>query len=123
MGGSGSGSSGFTSRGGGGIGGGGRHGGSRFDCEDFTAKAAIRSPKKEIIKTISHGDILFLTLENRAAPILVVTDDGEIAGSLVVPEQADLVRCINKGNQYIAIVEKIEGGTCIVYIQSAEEDE
>lgn len=127
MGGSGSGSSSFTGSGGGGrstgkgMAGAGA-GSPKFDCSAFQTRASLRSPKKDVIDSLNVGDILDLRLTEKKPPVLAVTQDGEVAGSIVIPERDDLVKCMNKGTEYVAEVMSIEGGSCIVHVYAWEDD-
>lgn len=124
MGGSGPGTPGFRSRkrGVGGIGNGERSGSGKFDCDLFSAKTTLRSPKKSVIDTLDEGDLLDVKLTSGKPPINAVTEEDDIAGSIVIPEQDDLVKCIKKGSVYVVEVLSIEGGTCIVELFAVESD-
>lgn len=122
MGGSGSGSASFGRGGEGGGGGAGPGPKGGLDCFAFTAKTTLRSPKKDVVAQFEEGDQLGLMASNRSLPIVAANDSGQIAGSVVLPNQDQLLKCINKGVPFVAEVVRLEGGSCIVEIYAVESD-
>jgi hypothetical protein len=63
------------------------------------------------------GQVLDVELKDRKPPVLAITGDGEVAGTIIPSELSTLVGCIKKGYSYTAKVVKIDGGACTVEIQ------
>ena len=62
-----------------------------------------------------------MELKDKNPPILAMTKDGKLAGTIIPTNLSMLVDCIKKGYKYKATVVKIEGGSCTVDIQPKEE--
>lgn len=101
-----------------GSGGGGRSTGSPFSCEDFEATVMLTSAKPEVLEKLSVDDRLSVSASDGKLPLVALDKKRRIAGSIVLPEQAALLKCIKGGTHYIARVTSLEGGSCIVDISA-----
>jgi hypothetical protein len=59
---------------------------------------------------------LELVLDKGMLPLLALTDDGEVAGSVVPLTLEIILRCISKGRKFDAHVISKAGGACKVRI-------
>ncbi len=86
-----------------------------FDCTGFNTTATITSPNPEVLNDIAIDDFLFISI-GAQNELLVKNNSDEVAGSIVIPEQRDIISCIISGTSYIARVVSIKGGCCVVEI-------
>lgn len=105
------------SSGGGGAGSGG--GGFEFtDCSQIIERTILNSPDPAVIRTLSVKDILAVIVSDAGGATRVLVQNGSnIAGSITFGKLAALIDCIQQGNQYVAVVEQINGGSCTVQIR------
>jgi hypothetical protein len=101
---------------GGGGGGGGPVSPSRPDCSTLVFRTPLASPKPKVIAKLKKGDQLELIAQTAAGPAIVQTPQGEEAGS-ITSRLADLLRCLDEGYKYVAIVMSITGGNVEVEIR------
>ena len=85
------------------------------DCTRIMEKTILNSPVPEVVSTLKTGDILNVLLRERS--LVAVTEDNVVAGALTPPILPKIVECISEGYEYIAIVQSITGGRCIVEIR------
>lgn len=116
---------GAAGRGGGGGGGGGgmprgRGGGSKFDCDNFVATVMLTSVKPAVIAELTIDDVLWIQLTDGGEPVVAVDSEDQVAGSIVIIELDDLIKCIKAGTEYEARVKSIEGGACIIELYAVE---
>ncbi len=108
-------SSGGSSVAGGGGGGGG--GGSANDACDINETAPVNSPQPNVIRTLSVGDHLDVSLTGSAPRrTLQLIAPAGVAGSLTHRGALAISRCIDAGHDYDAEVLSISGGQVIVRI-------
>lgn len=84
-------------------------------CPILAFRTPLNSVDPKVLPKLSVGDELWV--DERGGVVLAVTDDGEIAGSITSKELSHLLDCMAAGFGYVAIVESINGGTCIVAIK------
>lgn len=99
----------------GGGGGGGYSGPTRGtgDC-NIVERVALNSPKPAVVGALKVGDVLAVT-ENAGS--LVASSSKGIAGALTPRRLLDLLDCISRGHEYVAVVAKLKGGLCEVEIR------
>lgn len=85
-------------------------------CQLIDESVRLSSPKPNIVAKLSVGDILKLSLSSGAPPILAKTEKGDVAGAVVPSSLDTLLNCMGTGFTYIATVESLKGGICIVRI-------
>jgi len=57
--------------------------------------------------------------QSPTGPAVVVTESGELAGSLTTSKLLRLLECIEEGFSYVAEIKKISGGDVQVEVRSA----
>lgn len=97
--------------------GGGNGGYSDGNCVDIFVQTTLASPNPEVIGMLKPNDILSLQLEREIGPLLAITPQNEIAGSITSSMLAKLIRCITEGFKFIAIVKSVTGGRCDIEIR------
>lgn len=75
----------------------------------------LNSPKAQVISKLKVGDELDVILVNHA--LIARAPIHGAAGSLTPKSLADLVQCIEAGNEYVAKVISVSGGVCQVEIR------
>lgn len=105
----------MSGHGGGGTGGG--EPGPVPSCESLTAKVPLNSPDPKVIGALKPQDILQVRLQKAGGPVLVVTKTGKVAGSITSTLLARLIRCIEQGFEYEAVVLSVKGAMCEVQIR------
>ena len=87
-------------------------------CERLTIVTYLSSPKADVIDKLKEGDILSISALSDQGPIVAITLEGEIAGSILSSEQIRLLNCINSGTEYKAIVLSIQDASCEIRIKA-----
>lgn len=102
-------------------GGGGRRTPDTFDCSSLVVRTHLNSPKPAVLKKLHKGSQLTVDLESRGGKIIVVakTAQQEIAGSITAGAGlASLIKCLEQGVAFKAMVSSIAGGGCEVVVQA-----
>ncbi len=86
-------------------------------CDEVEFEAVLASPRARVIATlkVSGRYPLALHTEGSTTSIVVLNGMKEVAGA-IVQNVANLVRCIDEGNKYVAEVRSIEGATVRVLV-------
>lgn len=92
---------------------GGWTGSTSFDCGSLMIKVRLSSVDEEVLKTISVGTQLSISLEKDS---VVAKKDLKIVGSISSREVIDLLDCLNKGKKFMGTVVEIDDGKCIIMI-------
>ena len=103
--------------GGGGPGPGGPSSGPGVDCSTLTFRTTLNSPDPDVVAQLNRGDILGVRAESDAGPIVAVTSEEEVVGSITSSQMAELLRCVDEGYTYVAIVRSISGGRVDVEVR------
>lgn len=104
--------------GGGGAGDGG--GGDNADQCAIAQRAPLNSPVPAVVATLTVGrelDVVLTSPGGRA--VLEVRQDGAVAGALTHRGHLTLIRCIENGWSYKAVVTNVSGGLVELRIQPA----
>ncbi|HWB04280.1 MAG TPA: hypothetical protein VG796_14725 [Verrucomicrobiales bacterium] len=83
------------------------------DCLTLIERVYLSSPDAAVVAKIEPKTILEVSLTQSGTVTLLqaITEEGEIAGSLIPKSMAKLIRCITaEGVSYIAIVLEKHGG-------------
>ncbi|WP_326893481.1 hypothetical protein U8P73_31170 (plasmid) [Rhizobium beringeri] len=91
---------------------GGSGGGGPNPCV-FTEVTILASPNSAVIAVLVVGTILVVAL---SGPRVVAMHGSNIAGSITSARLADIIQCINAGQQYEARVTTISGGAVTVEV-------
>ena len=96
----------------------GRAGPDDGDCGKLRFPTQLASPQPAVVSMLTPGTVLAIELQDRAGVrvIVAVNDAGEVAGSIVERIQ-QLLRCLQQGFTYEAIVTAVAGGAVNVSIQ------
>lgn len=95
---------------------GGGTGGQPDPCEKIDVRTVLQSPQPAVVVGLTRGDKLSLQLTGGGAPIIAVTQNGDVAGSIVVQEMSKLIGCLNGGRIFVADVAQITGGAIDVRV-------
>jgi hypothetical protein len=102
-----------------GAGGGGGTDGGTDPC-DFVDRAPLNSPQPDVIATLNEGAILDVVLNTSGPlPVLEVHAGGRTAGALTHRNHVRIIRCIEAGRAYRAVVIGKVGGAVEVRIELA----
>lgn len=97
-----------------GKGGGSTPTGDGADCAAFYKNIPLLSPNPEVVNSLEKGDQLeFDISEVEGKKVLRVTRNTAVAGA-VTKNAAQLIRCIQNGHNYIAIVTEINEGSVML---------
>lgn len=92
--------------------------GRGVDCASLFFTTALASPVAAVVRSLRKEDEL--TLELRSADsniVLAKTGEDLVAGSIVSPYQAKLVRCMRDGFSFIGLVRSVKGGSCEIDVR------
>jgi hypothetical protein len=87
------------------------------DCSLTTIRTQLFSPDPKVLKKITVGDNLNIQLANPSGPCVALYK-GNIAGTIISKDLMQLINCIKKGFQFIAVVRSLSGGSCAVTIKT-----
>lgn len=82
----------------------------------FDEEATLASPNRGPLSNISVGDVLDVGIDG--ASVVVITDSGDVVGSMTESWVGQLRECIELGHEYEAEVESITGGQCDVIVRN-----
>lgn len=91
---------------------------------DITMDARLHSVQHPAITQVGEGDVLLVELRNAAdktSVVCVLSDTREVVGALTAPGVSALVKCITRGNEYIATVTRLQGSDCTVHVARSKE--
>jgi len=106
-------SGGGTSRDGSGFGGSGP---TSEPCDRLTFRARLQSPRPEVVPLLRSGDELDIVLTDDPA-VQAISSHG-LAGHITT-RLPDLLRCINSGFAFVAVVDDVNGGNVEVTVRPA----
>jgi hypothetical protein len=98
--------------------GGGGAGPDDDDCGKLRFQTQLASPIPTAVSALAPGDVLTIELQDRGGVrvIAAVNASGQVAGSIVERIQ-QLLRCLQQGVTYEAVVSAIAGGAVGVLVQ------
>ena len=85
-------------------------------CEIMVIRTRLVSPNPAVITKLKKGDQLDVAAKSATGPALVLYNGG-IAGSIMDSRVLRLLECIEKGYDYIALVQSVSGGSCEVEVR------
>lgn len=102
--------------------GGGSYGGGGgvdegMSCTDLRFQTSLNSPVPEVIAALKLKDRLALEQRKEEGPVLAVTSTKKVAGSIAGGLLLQLLRCMEKGFSYEAIITKVTGGNVEVEVR------
>ncbi|MDD5299423.1 MAG: hypothetical protein PHD65_02905 [Gallionella sp.] len=87
-------------------------------CDSLFIETQLSSPKEDVIRTLSVGDILSVDVRQFGTTLVVVVlHQGEVAGGIAAPQVQKLRECISQGTIYDATVTSLNGGQVRVRIK------
>ena len=86
-------------------------------CGNLVFNAVINSPQPSVVGRLTIGESLLLALGPGSQSVIVL-HNGDVAGSLTGTQVAQLINCLNSGFIYHAIVVSLNGGKCVVRVES-----
>ena len=85
-------------------------------CAKIQEELRVISPDPNVLTNLQVNDILDVNSTNGNAPIILVTSNGNVLGSIIPSSLEILLNCINEGNLFKAVIKSINKGICIVTI-------
>jgi hypothetical protein len=96
---------------------GGQNGGSD-ECRPYYRGVRLTSPKMDVLAGLQVNDTLDLLVgEAKGRPVLFATHNGSVAGTVTSQSAGQIIRCIQEGHKYIAIIKSLDGGDCLLEIR------
>ena len=90
-------------------------------CGTIVVDTTLNSPNADVVKDLRKGDELDVEIQTSRTGIksLVAKDSsGRVAGALTPPSLIPIIKCIEAGYRYVALVlEKVTGGLVRIRIQ------
>ena len=86
-------------------------------CSDLIIRTQLFSPIQSVLKKVSVGDEFVVKLLGKNGPC-VASFGNDTVGSIITKDLLLLIDCINKGQDFIAIVRTIRGGSCAITIKA-----
>ena len=84
------------------------------ECQKIYQPINLHSPVSEVLSKIKVGDELeFKVVENNGRTSLQVVFQNDIVGS-VIRYATQIIDCIEKGYNYVAVVKSLDGGSCVL---------
>jgi hypothetical protein len=95
-------------------------GDSGVDCHNFRFEATISSPQPTAVANLHVDEVLTVGIEQQGTNRMVAVrrSNGDLVGSLT-DHLRELIRCIQEGVDYEAVVITIQGGAVRVRVQPA----
>ena len=90
----------------------------QVDCSRLLETTILNSPVSAVVSTLARHDVLPVELRDQSGKkILVATKGGQIAGSLTPISLPNIIRCIEEGWKFVAVVTEVTGGRCVVKVR------
>lgn len=104
-----------------GSGGGGGYYEPGSGCEGLVEKTVLNSPVATVLARLKAEDRLLLEVKtNKGNKIVVAVSKKQVAGSITIARLPVLIKCIESGHGFVAIVISVKSGRCEVQIESAD---
>lgn len=87
-------------------------------CKSISEELRVQSPNPSILATVEKDDILTVSASNGKAPIILLDNSANTVGSILPSSGASLLKCINEGYTYRALVLSKTKGICVVRLYS-----
>lgn len=98
-------------------GGEGADGASAFSC-DITEDTRLNSVARDALQQVDVDDRLDVVYQTDPYPRLIVRNSARaIVGSITSSRMQDIIRCIEEGYSYVAMVRSIHDGQCSIRIE------
>lgn len=91
------------------------------ECPPVIKAINLASPNETVVKALKINDVLDVeSVDVSGRPSLRVKYRGEDAGAIVGSRAAQIIRCIEEGIEYIAIINSISGGSYVLELRIKE---
>lgn len=87
-----------------------------ISCVNLRFRTSLNSPDAAVIGKLKPKDELTLAQKKADGPLLAITSSGDVAGSIAGRLLLQLLRCMESGHEYKAVVKKVTGGNVEVEI-------
>jgi hypothetical protein len=89
------------------------------DCANLQFDAELASPQPKVVATLKKGTILSVELDAAGGRnrIIARAPGGQIAGALISGRMAELLRCLQAGESFVAEVTRVDGGDVRVRVR------
>lgn len=87
------------------------------DCSNLSFVTSLTSPVASVVVTLKIGDILYVELVQPSS-LQVFDSNGVLVGSLLTAHRDAMISCIHKGFEFVATINRINGGSCDVRVKS-----
>ena len=85
--------------------------GSGGECKSIYKGAVLASPKSDVVKKLTVGDILDLeAVPQGNTYVLFASSSGKRAGKVTHASMTEILRCIQEGRVYVGLIKNLEGG-------------
>lgn len=104
-----------------GSGGGGGYSEPESGCEGLVEKTVLNSPVAAVLGRLKAKDGLQLEVKtSKGSKIVVAVYKKQVAGSITIARLPALIKCIESGRDFVAIVLSVRSGRCEVQVQPAD---
>jgi hypothetical protein len=92
-------------------------GGGGSDCAQLHVQTTLNSVDQSVVALLKKDDVLSVQAKAKRGPLLAVTAGGSVAGSITSASLARLLDCIEKGFEYVAVVQSVKAGEVVVVVR------
>lgn len=88
-------------------------------CERVYRGVRLASPKRDVLSKLKVEDQLNLEVRayKNSFVLFAVTKSGEDAGTVMSSSTVQIIKCIQNGHRYVAVVKTLNGGDCTLEIR------
>jgi hypothetical protein len=90
---------------------------TQTDCSQVFERLTLTSPVPTVLEGLQVNQVLALERPGGTGPLLAVTSDGDIAGSVTGTILTQIFPCMEQGFRFVAVVVSITGGKCLVEVR------
>jgi len=87
------------------------------NCSTLIFETVLNSPNPSVLSRLKPKDVLHVAVQQSGGPVLALDKSGKIAGSITSTHLATLLRCLDEGYEYVAIVRTVKSGICNVQVR------
>jgi hypothetical protein len=87
-------------------------------CASLLIRTTLKSPEPRVVAALRPDDVLVVEFRQDGSDAVVAKNQGgEVAGAIVSGSHAQMVACMRKGFQFVALVLGVDGGACDVEVR------
>lgn len=98
-------------------GGGGQRPENGSDCARLREQTTLNSVDPAIVANLKKDDVLTVHAQSARGPLVALNDTGAVVGSITSASLAKFLACIEKGFEYVAVVQSVKGGQVVVVVR------